>query len=354
MEEEKEILMPSGDALLLSSSPHIQTRQGVSSIMGKVLLALLPAALAGAWFFGLPAVRVMLYCVIFSVGAEAIWCYFAGKNIKGTVLDGSAAVTGLLLALNLPSTVGWHVCLIGALLAIWLGKQIFGGLGNNVFNPALVARVGLLIALPGAMTTFTTPRAPADSICATSMRTCATATQTCATPLGLAKMAAKNNPQELSQYQTRQAYWNYFLGCRAGSLGETSVLAILIGAAMLIFWKLINWRVPLFYVGTVFVFTAIVGYFAPERTPTALFEVLTGGLMLGAVFMATDMVTSPITDLGSVIFAIGCGVMTCVIRLWGNYPEGVSFSILFMNALVPLIDRMCVRRPFGYQSERKA
>ena len=177
---------------------------------------------------------------------------------------------------------------------------------------------------------------------------------TCATPLGIVGTTPKITDQGVSARENfksvdnSEARWNYFLGNVGGCLGETSTLALLIGGILLLAWRLINWRVPVFYIGTVFVFTAVVNYFYPGVTPGPVFHLLTGGLMLGAFFMATDMVTSPMTDKGAIVFAIGCGVITSVIRIWGNYPEGVSFSILFMNALVPLIDRVCSKRPFGY------
>ncbi len=365
-----ELQMPKGDELVLSSSPHVRTKESVPAIMGKVMLALVPAVVAGILFFGMDAVRVIVYCIVFCVGAEALWCKLAKKPVWGTIRDCSAALTGLLLALNLSAGVPFYVCLIGAFLAIWLGKQVYGGLGHNPFNPALVARVGLLIALPAAMTTWmpTTNMGVMNAKYAKGFYNQNEWQQleagaepdalTCATPLGIVKTTPKvmgNSPAAQNNYaavDNPMMLREYFLGNRGGCLGETSGLALLIGAVMLICWRLINWRVPLCYVGTVALFTGIVHYFMPGVTPTPLFHVLTGGLLLGAIFMATDMVTSPMTCAGCVVFAIGCGVITSVIRIWGNYPEGVSFSILFMNALVPLIDRWCVKRPFGYIRKR--
>lgn len=382
--EQAACMLPTGEKLVLSSSPHISAPDTVRKIMYKVLLALVPAVLAGIWFFGLRALLVIVATVVFCVGAEALWCALAKKPVRATIADGSAAVTGVLLALNLPPAVPLYVPLIGAFLAIWLGKQVYGGIGNNPFNPALVARVGLLIALPAAMTSWTPPRgmdqndeelelfcspqtiealssgAKLDAVtCATPLGIVSTTPKiisdsepsTHATPKALAKMKTTENNFEA--VDNNSMLWNYFIGRRAGCIGETCAPALLLGAVILIVFNLINWRVPLCFAGTVVVTTGIVNFFFPGVTPTPLFHLLTGGLLLGAIFMATDMVTCPITGNGCVIFAIGCGVITSVIRIWGNYPEGVSFSILFMNALVPLIDRWCSVRPFGYVPLRK-
>ncbi len=359
--------LPDAGTLVLSSSPHISAPETVRRIMGKVLLALLPAVAAGVWFFGFRALLIIVLTTVFCVGVEALWCWLAGKPVTATVSDGSAAVTGVLLALNLPVGVPLYVPLIGAFLAIWLGKQVYGGIGNNPFNPALVARVGLLIALPAAMTTWTPPRGmmeePAaaraffdpDTFKQLQGGKVELDSVTCATPLGVAgttpKIIDSANPKaELNFARISQdgQLFDYFIGRRAGCIGETCAPALLLGALILICFNLINWRVPVCFVGTVMLITGAVNYFFPGVTPPALFHVLTGGLLIGAIFMATDMVTSPITGTGCVVFAIGCGVITSVIRIWGNYPEGVSFSILFMNALVPLIDRWFVTRPFGY------
>ena len=366
----RDVMLPTGSKLVLSSSPHLHGAENVRRIMYRVVLALLPAAAAGVWFFGVSALCVILATMIFCVGAEALWCKLAGKPVVGTISDCSAALTGLLLALNLPPGTPLWACLIGALLAIWLGKQVFGGLGNNPFNPALVARVGLLIAIPGIMTTwapaagmtgkgypeaaeFYSPAALADLKAGKPLDSV-----TCATPLGVAGTTKKVLGRTLeaetnfSKIDNEALLWRYFLGQKGGCIGETSVIALLIGGILLIAFNLINWRVPVCYIGTVAIITGVVNWFLPGVTPTPLFHMLTGGLMLGAFFVATDMVTSPITGTGCVVFAIGCGVITSVIRIWGNYPEGVSFSILFMNALVPLIDRWCGRRPFGYVAKR--
>ena len=339
------IMLPTGDKLVLSVSPHISTPNSTRKIMQRVLLSLLPAFIAAVWFFGWDAVRVIVLTLAFCIGAEALWCKIFGKPILKNISDGSAAVTGILLAFNLPSSIPWWICLIGALLAIWLGKQVFGGLGRNPFNPALVARVALLIAFPAAMTVWAAPRGYE-----TGPTPAASGIVTCATPLSEIGTIDKTQPdaaEKLAALDTPELRQEYFFGKRGGCLGETSVFALLIGGIMLLCFKLINWRIPVFFLGTVAVFTGIVHYFCPALSPSASFHLLTGGLVLAAFFMATDMVTSPVTSRGCIIFAVGCGVITSLIRVFGNYPEGVSFSILFMNALVPLIDRWTLPKVFG-------
>ena len=350
------LVMPAGDELILSSSPHIHDRLNVQKIMLKVILTLVPALAAGVWFFGMEALRVVVITTVACVAAEAIW-FLIGKSSFNPLRDCSAILTGVLLAMNLPASAPWWVCVLGGFIAIWVGKQVFGGIGHNIFNPALVARVALLIALPAMMTTWTPTemmkREWQDAQVNTTHATPASAESfvSCATPLGIAANLKAKLPCGANTYDsitTKNDYKNYFIGNRAGSLGETSCMALLLGGIALMFMKLIKWQIPIFFIATVALFTAVIHAFAPELTPPAAFHVLNGGLLLGAFFMATDMVTSPMTNWGGVVFAVGCGVITVVIRVWGSYPEGVSFSILLMNALVPLIDRMCHTLPFGY------
>lgn len=348
--------LPKGNHLVLSSSPHICASDNVRKIMYKVLLALLPTVLAGIWLFGLRALLVIVTTSVACVGIEALWCRLAGKPVKKTILDGSALLTGVILALNLPASVPWYIPIIGAVLAIVLGKQVYGGLGHNPFNPAVVARVGLLIAFPAAMTVWMPTRGMTES------EKCAVyfsegITTTCATPIGVAGMAvldpASPDRQTLELLDSPQMWWSYVIGKRSGCIGEVFVPALLLGGLLLVGFKLINWRIPVFFVGTVAVISAIAYYCSHGITLSPAFHILTGGLLLGAIFMATDMVTSPITNAGAIAFAIGCGIITSLIRLWGNYPEGVSFAILFMNALVPLLDRWFASRPFGYALKRE-
>ncbi len=364
-----EIRLPAGNKLVLSSSPHLSSGASLYKIMAGVLLAMLPVMTAAVWFFGWLALWLTLYTVICCVAAEAVWCYFAGKPVIKTISDCSAAVTGVLLAFCLPVSVPLYVPPVGAVLAIWLGKQVYGGLGHNPFNPALVARVGLLIALPAAMTAWTPSSGmmkedyPAREIFFNAENLAKTSTSpadaiTCATPLGVVGTTAKTLDREQGRetfagIRNKELLWRCFLGDRAGCIGETSVLALLAGFVILVALNLINWRVPVLFISTVALTSAAVNLLYPGVTPDAVFHLLNGGLWLGAVFMATDMVTSPITGWGCIVFAIGCGVVTSVIRIFGNYPEGVSFAILFMNALVPLIDRWCGSRPFGYVSRRE-
>ncbi|MCU0858749.1 MAG: RnfABCDGE type electron transport complex subunit D [Pontiellaceae bacterium] len=318
------ITLPDAAKLVVSNSPHIRGGETISKIMVQVFIALMPAALAAVWFFGLAALEVMVLCTLGCIAVEEIW----NKCVKrsSTWKDGSAALTGLLLAMNLSAGAPWWICILGSLLAIGLGKQIFGGLGYNPFNPALVARVALLIGFPQLMTSWVAPQAGRFFACEA---------MTGATPLG-AQGAAIASINDL------------FIGNVGGCLGETSAIALLIGGAFLLVRKLIKWQVPASFIGTVALISGLVHYVNPEMTPPALYHVLAGGLMIGAFFMATDMVTSPMTANGALIFGCGCGIITSVIRIWGGYPEGVSFSILFMNALTPLIDRYTIGKPFGY------
>ncbi len=356
MSETDNIRLPEGSELVISSSPHIHSGRSVRSVMLKVVAALLPAAAAGVWWFGLDALRVLLLSMAFAVFAEAVWCRIARKPVS--IGDCSALLSGLLLGMNLPPWSPWWVCLIGAVIAMWLGKQVFGGLGHNLFNPVLVARVALLIALPAIMTPWKTPRqvewAPGHfQIDAAATATPLDALAT-ATPLGEVKLLA-GTPEAnsgWSDFTGSGTYLQYAIGNKGGCVGETSGVALAIGGLMLLAWGIIKWQIPVFFICTVMAVTGMVNFFAPGLTPPAPFHLLTGGLLLGAIFMATDTVTSPITGGGRIFFGIGCGVITAVIRVWGNYPEGISFAILLMNAATPLLDRACRWRPFGYTRRR--
>jgi electron transport complex protein RnfD len=295
----------------ISVAPHIHTDQDVKSIMWWVAFALLFPVAAATYFFGWRALVLIGFTTLTAVLAEAAFQRSIGRTV--TVRDGSAAVTGILLALVLPPTLPLWMAGIGAVVAIALVKGLFGGLGFNIFNPALAARAILLASWPVAMTTWV---APMDAM-------------TTASPLLLAKMN-----------EALPGYLNLFLGSRAGSLGETSVLAILIGAGILYWKRIIDWPAPTAYIGTVALLTFLLG-----QDP--LFHIFTGGLLLGAFFMATDYVTAPVTTPGRFIFGLGCGIITVLIRLYGGFPEGVNYSILFMNMLTPLIDAYVRPRLFG-------
>jgi electron transport complex protein RnfD len=295
--------------LIVTSSPHIRAQDSVPKIMWSVVIALLPAVFAAVYFFKARAISVVLTAVAGAVLTEYIFQKIRNKKIM--IKDGSAVVTGLLLALTLPPSIPLWTAFFGSVVAIGLGKQVFGGIGQNPFNPALVGRAFLTASYPVLMTTWTV-----DGVSS-------------ATPLSQMKMEGIATDT-----------WNLFVGQIGGSLGETSALALLLGFSYLLYKGYVNWRIPLAMVGTVFL-----GTFAFGSDP--IFHLFAGGLMLGALFMATDMVSSPTTKLGRWIFGIGAGLLVVIIRLWGGYPEGVMYSILLMNTAVPLINRYTRPRSLG-------
>jgi len=300
-----------------STSPHVKSTTSVERIMYLVIIALLFPTAGAVYFFGI----YVIFIVAVSVGTAIIVEYVSKMLRKRPfVMDGSAIITGLLLALILPPRIPLWAVAIGSGVAIAIAKEAFGGLGQNVFNPALVGRAFLTVSFAGLMTRWV---APVDSPTADAV--------TGATPLG----------EGFERSVDSNLYWDMFIGNTGGSLGETSVLLILIGAAILLAFKVINWRIPAVYIGTVFVFTAVLG-----KDP--LFHVLAGGLMLGAFFMATDYATAPLTNRGKCMFAFGAGLLVVAIRLYGSLPEGVAFSILIMNGFTPLIDRYTIPKPYGY------
>ena len=320
--------------LLVGSSPHIHAPGDISTIMRDVIIALIPALMASAVFFGLRAVALVATCVGTCVLGETLCRRAMGR--ANTVGDLSAVVTGLLLAFNLPPTLPFWMAVLGSLVAIVIAKQVFGGLGYNPFNPALIGRAFLLISFTGAMTTWTAtaPFAP-DAV-------------TTATPLGLAKEALRaGGPPPFAMEGA--TLWRFAIGDINGCLGETSAIAIALGACYLLARKVITWHTPVSYLATVALYAAVLRFACPETAMPVNFHLLSGGLMLGACFMATDMVTSPTTHAGKVIFGVGCGILTMVIRTvkTGAYPEGVSFAILIMNAFVPLINRATTHTVFG-------
>jgi Na+-translocating ferredoxin:NAD+ oxidoreductase subunit D len=364
-----------GPHLIVSPSPHFHSASTVSSIMLWVIIALLPACVAGVWFFGIDAVRVLSV----SLASCIILEYMCTKLMKrrSELDDLSAAVTGLLLGMNLPSNTPSWICVVGAFFAIVIGKMIYGGIGCNPFNPALVGRVALLIAFPAIMTTWPVPRGSSEVEELRAAKIAYEQTKspensnyviTCATPLKYSKEVrtthkacelmtatpwAPEQAQCASNDCTLSHYWQLFLGIgKGGSLGETCGLALLAGGILLICLNIIRWQIPLFYLLTVALITGIAHLVAPQDYANPLFHLLTGGLLLGAFFMATDMVTTPLSRTGAIIFAIGCGVITAAIRLKGSYPEGVSFSILIMNAFTPLIDRFTSGKPFGMPKKK--
>ncbi len=324
--------------LWVSSSPHIHSGESIAGIMWRVNLALLPATLLGIYLFGLHALRVILVTLASSVVTEAILLKVFKRDTS--IWDGSAWVTGLLLALNLPPRSPNWLCIVGGVFAILVAKQIFGGLGYNPFNPALASRVFLLIAFPEQMTAYWYQ--PVNNFFGI-------VSKTGASPLGLLDQG------RLGELFAGFKLTDLFLGTINGCIGEVSVLALLIGAGYLLWKRIISWEIPISYIVTVGVITGIFWLINPDRYVSPLFHIFSGGLMLGAWFMATDMVTSPITRLGQIIFGMGCGIITAVIRLVpGGFPEGVSFSILMMNAATPLLDRYTLPRVFGTQKKELA
>lgn len=307
--------------LIVSSSPHIGAKTKTRNIMLDVIIALIPALIASVVMFGPRTIVVICATVAACVLAEFV-CRKVMKR-ENTVGDLSAIVTGLLLAFNLPSGIPIWMAVLGGIIAIVVVKQMFGGLGQNFVNPALAARIILMVSFPTAMTTWLAPMAwKADAV-------------TTATPLAL---IAGGTTEELP------GYLDMFLGNRGGCLGETCVLALLIGGIYLVVRKVISPIIPVVYIAVVAIFSAILG-----QDP--LMQILSGGLFLGAIFMATDYVTSPLTNKGKVIYAIGCGLLTVMIRSFGSLPEGVSFSIIIMNILTPHIEKLTTPKAFGMRKE---
>jgi electron transport complex protein RnfD len=307
--------------LIVSGSPHIHKQESISRIMWTVVLSIIPAGIAGIIIFGLDALWVTLAAVIAALLTEALFEIWTKKKI--TVMDGSAVITGILLAYNLPSNVPLWLPVVGAVFSIAIGKQVFGGLGQNIFNPALVGRVFLMASWPKYMTTFVKPLSY-DAV-------------TSATPLAVLKEG---------KILEHISYLDLFLGKRGGCIGEVCILALLIGAAILLYKGYISWHIPATYILTTAVFTYIFGAKQLFHGDW-LFHILNGGLILGAFFMATDYVATPLTAKGQIIFGIGCGLLTAIIRLWGGYPEGASYAILMMNAATPFIDRYTKNRIYG-------
>ena len=318
------------NSLYVSPSPHIHGGDSISRNMYGVLIALIPAFLVSLYYFGLGALIVTLVSVVSCVLFEYLIQKFIMKK-EPTITDGSAMLTGVLLAFNLPSNLPVWIIVLGALFAIGVAKMSFGGLGNNIVNPALAGRVFLLISFPAQMTTW--PLVDATSAFPLTY----TDAETGATVLSLLNEGVK----ELTSYTSM------LIGCHGGSLGEVSAIALLLGFAYMLWKKIITWHIPVVMIATVFVFTGIMHLVNPEAYASPFLHILSGGLMLGAIFMATDYVTSPMTKKGMVIYAVGIGLLTSIIRLFGSYPEGVSFAILIMNLLTPLINMYVKPKHFG-------
>ena len=319
----------------ISPSPHVHGGDSIEKDMYGVLIALVPTFIFSIVFFGLGAILVTLTSVVACLVFEYVIQKYLMKQ-RPTIWDGSAIITGVLLAFNLPSSLPLWIVVIGALVAIGIGKMSFGGLGNNIFNPALVGRVFLLISFPVQMTTWPVPNgfATADAV-------------TGATPLALVKEAVKNG-QAVGDALSSAGFstGNLILGNIGGSLGEVAAIGLLLGFAYMLIRKIISWHIPVAIFATVIVFSGILNLADPAQFAGPVFHLFTGGLMLGAIFMATDYVTSPMTHKGMIIYGVGIGLLTVIIRVFGAYPEGMSFAILIMNGFTPLINRYCKPRRF--------
>ena len=317
--------------LYVSPSPHIHGRDSISKNMYGVLIALVPAFLVSLYFFGLGALIVPAVSVFFCVLFEYVIQKFLRKK-EPTIYDGSAILTGVLLAFNLPSNLPIWIIAIGALAAIGIGKMSFGGLGNNIFNPALTGRIILLISFPAQMTTWPL----VDALKPFPMTY--TDASTGATVLSLMNEGA------LDKLPTAA---DMLIGNMGGSLGEVSAIALLLGMCYMLWKKIITWHIPVSIFVTVFVFTGIMHLVDPTQYASPFVHLLSGGLMLGAIFMATDYVTSPMSKNGMLVYGVGIGLLTVIIRLFGSYPEGMSFAIFIMNALTPLINSYIKPKHFG-------
>jgi electron transport complex protein RnfD len=326
---------------LVTFSPHVRDELRTEKIMLYVIYAMLPAVAVSIYFFGFYAAKTYLLSILFCLGFEAVFQKIRGRNI--TIRDNSALVTAILLAMNLPPVSPWWMILIGSFIAIILGKMVYGGLGQNPFNPALVARVFLLISWPAQMTNWTMPNPVTKGFIFDAVST--------ATPLG----AAKTEIMTFGHIKTSEGLntLNLFLGNMGGSLGEISAIALILGGLFLLWKRIISWHIPLSFIGAFLIVVVPYWLFVPEKTLNPVIHLLSGGIILGAFFMATDMVTSPVTKKGQLIFGAGCGFLTAIIRLWGGYPEGVSFAILIMNAFVPLIDFNLRPKSFGELKNEK-
>lgn len=328
-------------SLLLTASPHLKGRDSTARIMWNVVGSLVPIVVAAAWFFGPSALLVIAAACAGALAAERTF------GARRTLGDGSALITGILLGLTLPAGMPLWMAFLGGALGIGFGKALFGGLGHNVFNPALIGRAFLQAAFPVAITTWPAVGGPwwklaGDNFALPLMSARALDTVTSATPLGLMKFEHKGT-----------ALLNLMLGTTGGSLGETAGLLILLCGAYLAFRGYLNWRIPASIFATVALLAGALHAADPARYPSAPFMLFSGGLMLGAVYMATDMVTAPVTNAGRWLFGSGIGLLVVVIRVWGGLPEGVMYAILLMNALVPFINRVTQPRPFGARTARE-
>ncbi|PKQ65458.1 Na+-transporting NADH:ubiquinone oxidoreductase subunit D [Labilibaculum filiforme] len=323
--------------VLVAPSPHVHGGDSIQKNMYGVVFAMLPALVFSFVYFGMGAIIVTLTAVASCYLFEFLISKYLLKKVP-TLNDGSALITGILLAFNVPANLPIWIILIGALVAIGIGKMTFGGLGNNVFNPALVGRVFLLISFPVQMTSWPKPL---------GFNTAYLDAETGATPLAIIKEGLKKGEPLSQLMHDIPSNMDLFMGNMGGSMGEIAGVALLLGLLYMLFKKIISWHIPLTILGTVAIFSGILHMANPEAYAGPLFHILTGGLLLGAIFMATDYVTSPMSHKGMIIYGIGIGLLTVIIRVFGAYPEGVSFAILIMNAFVPLINVYVKPKRFG-------
>lgn len=337
------------------SGPFTHAPNSVGGIMQTVMLALLPATLFDLWLFGWPALFLFLVTVGSCIVIEAACVQLQGKLVAPSLADGSAVLSGWLLAMSLPPWAPWWVGALGAVFAIALAKQLFGGLGQNVFNPAMVARVALLVSFPVQMTAFVAPHplfstgAPGftDSLAITFGQGFRLDTMSAASALGLIKTELSRGVPVTQSIAATPDLVDMLIGVRAGSFGETSALLILAGGLWLLKRKVISWHIPVSLMGTLFVLGTFFHLLAPERFTSGLFHLVSGATFLGAFFIATDYVTSPSSRGGQLVYGFGCGLLTWVIRTFAGYPEGMAFAVLLMNAMTPLIDDAMRPRTFG-------
>jgi len=323
--------------LNVSPSPHSHGKESTQKLMLNVVVALIPAFITSVFYFGIGAIIVTATSVVSCLLFEYLIQRFILKK-PISITDGSALVTGILLAFNLPSNIPVFIIVIGSFVAIAVAKMTFGGLGNNPFNPALVGRVFMLISFPVQMTSWPVPKGFATGY---------TDAVTGATPLALIKEGLKNG-EPLSQLMDKiPTPAQMFLGNMGGSIGEVAAVALLIGFVYLLFRKVITWHIPVSVMGSMAIFTTILWLVNPEKNANPMFHILAGGVLLGAIFMATDYVTSPMVPKAMLIYGCGIGIITVIIRVYGAYPEGVSFAILIMNAFVPLMNAYIKPRRFG-------
>ena len=323
--------------MIVSPSPHVHSGDSVQKNMYGVLLALVPALAASVWFFGLGALIVTLTSVLACVLFEHLIQKYLLKK-PSTIMDGSAAVTGLLLAFNLPTNIPLGLIIIGAAIAIGMGKMSFGGLGQNPFNPALVGRVFLLISFPVQMTSWPVPLAARGAYIDAV---------TGPTPLSVVKEGLSAGRPFAELTAEIPSYLNLFMGQMGGSAGEVAGVALLLGLLYMLIKKIVTWHIPVAVVGSIAVFTGVLHLSDPQAYAGPLFHLLTGGVLLGAFFMATDYASSPMSKRGMLLYGAGIGIITVLIRIYGSYPEGVSFAILIMNAFTPLIDKYIKPKRFG-------